>query len=111
MDGEDKVKRAYESILQGDYERAIRWFEDALAADPDDPAYHYKCSITCMRSAKWAKALLHAEAAARLAPGVQEYEYHWTTVRARALAASAVQELALDKPDWDAAIGALKPAV
>jgi len=111
MDGDNQVKRAYESILQGDYEQAIRWFEQAIAADPDNPAHHYKCSITCMRSGKWARALQHAEEAARLAPSEAEYEYHLATVRARALAASAEQELASAKPDWHAAIGALRKAV
>jgi len=111
MDGDNQVKRAYESILQGDYEQAIRWFEQAIAADPDNPAYHYKCSITCMRSGKWARAMQHAEQAARLAPSEAEYAFHLATVRARTLAASAEQELASDKPDWGAAIDALKTAV
>ena len=111
MDGDNQVRRAYESILQGDFEQAIRWFEKAIAADPDNPAYQYKCSITCMRSGKWARAVQHAEEAVRLAPGEAEYEYHLATVRARALTAAAEQELSSDAPDWSAAIGALKTAV
>jgi tetratricopeptide (TPR) repeat protein len=111
MDGDNEVKRAYESILQGDYEQAIRWFEEAIAADPDNPAYHHKCSITCMRSGKWSKALQHAERAAGLAPGEAEYAYHLATVQARSLAAAAEQELAGGAPDLAAVIDQLKLAL
>ena len=111
MDGDNQIKRAYESILQGDYEQAIRWFEEAIAAEPDNPAYHHKCSVTCLRSGKWGKALQHAEIAAQLAPGETEYTYHLATVQARSLAASAAQELAGDAPDLAAVIGQVKLAV
>ncbi|EXX91265.1 hypothetical protein BG53_03800 [Paenibacillus darwinianus] len=107
MNGDEHVKRAYESILQGDYEQAIRCFEQAIAAHPDNPAYRYKCSITCARSAKWMKALAHAEEAERLDPGNVVYGFHLQTVKARMLAAEAEATLASASPDLAAAIEAL----
>lgn len=111
MDGENQIKRAYESILHGDYEQAIRRFEEAIAADPDNPAYHHKCSITCMRSGKWPKALMHAEEAMRLAPGEAEYAYHLATIRARAIAAEAEQSLASGESVIEKQIARLKEAI
>jgi len=110
MNGDEHVKQAYESILQGDYEQAIRCFEQAIDAHPDNPAYHYKCSITCARSAKWAKAMVHAEEAERLDPDNAVYGYHLRTVKARTLIAEAEATLASDSPDFLAAIEALREA-
>lgn len=85
MDGESCVKKAYEFILDGDFEGAIGWFEMAIAADPDNASYHYRCSISCARSGKWDKALECALKAAELEPGREEYAYHLRTVQARLL--------------------------
>lgn len=75
MDGERATKKAYESILQNDFEQAIYWFERAIEDDPDNASYHYKLSITCARSGKVAKAIKHAEFAVRL-DALQEYTNH-----------------------------------
>jgi Putative Zn-dependent protease, contains TPR repeats len=111
MAGEEHVKQAYASILSGDYERAIRSFELAIAAEPDNPAYHHKCSITCMRSALWPKALRHAEEAVRLAPDQTDYRYHLASVQARIATEEAKSELASADPDYPSAIERLKLAL
>ncbi|AJY77142.1 tetratricopeptide repeat protein [Paenibacillus beijingensis] len=85
MDGESCVKKAYEFILDGDFEGAIGWFEMAIAADPGNASYHYKCSISCARSGKWDKALECVLKAVELDPGQEEYEYHLRTVQAKLL--------------------------
>ncbi|MFD2612046.1 tetratricopeptide repeat protein [Paenibacillus gansuensis] len=74
MDGEASVKKAYEAILNHDFEMAIEWFEEAIAIEPENAAYHYKLSITYSRSGKWAKAKEHAERACSLDPGQEEYK-------------------------------------
>lgn len=108
MDGEDHVKLAYESILHGDYEQAIRAFEQAIEVDPANPVYHHKCSITCLRSARWDKALKHAYEAARLRPDAAEYRFHLASVEARIAAEDAKRELASADPDYEAVIMRLK---
>ncbi|WP_230876148.1 tetratricopeptide repeat protein [Paenibacillus validus] len=61
MDGELAIKKAYESILNHDFEQAIGWFERAIALNPNNASYHYKLSITYARSNKLSKAIRHAE--------------------------------------------------
>ena len=111
MDGEAHVKSAYESILQGDFEQAIRAFEQAIEADPANPAYHHKCSITCLRSAKWQKAMRHAEEAVRLRPDDAEYRFHLASVEARIAAEEAKLELETAEPDFNAVIARLQDAI
>lgn len=111
MPGEAFVKQAYEAILAGDFERAIRAFEQAIAAEPANPAYHHKCSITCLRSAQWPKALRHAQEAVRLAPANADYRYHLASVEARIAAEEAKHELASADPDFDAVIERLCQAL
>jgi tetratricopeptide (TPR) repeat protein len=111
MAGEEHVRQAYASILSGDYEQAIRAFELAIAAEPDNPAYHHKCSITCMRSAQWPKALRHAAEAVRLAPEQEDYRYHLASIRARIAAEEAKSELASADPDYESVIESLKAAL
>jgi len=111
VDGEEHVRQAYASILSGDYEQAIRAFERAIAAEPENPAHHHKCSITCMRSALWAKALMHAEEAVRLAPDQAEYRYHLAAVRARIAVEEAKSGLASADPDYDSVIAGLRLAL
>jgi len=111
MAGEEHIRQAYASILSGDYEQAIRSFEQAIAAEPGNPAYHHKCSITCMRSALWTKALRHAEEAVRLAPDQTDYRYHLASVQARIAAEEAKNELAAADPDYASVIGRLKLAL
>lgn len=90
MDGERATKKAYESILQNDFEQAISWFERAIEQDPDNASYHYKLSITCARSGKIAKAIKHAEFAVRL-DGIQDYRNHLRNLEAVRLVQQAEQ--------------------
>lgn len=111
MNGDDAIKKAYESILGGDFEQAESWFEQAIAANPERADYHYRCSLTCARSAKWSKAKHHAEEAVRLGGDQQEYRYHLDTVKARIMALDAAQRLELEPQPLDEAIVLLEQAL
>jgi tetratricopeptide (TPR) repeat protein len=85
MDGEHQIQKAYESILSHDFEKAIEWFEKAIAAEPDNAAYHYKLSITYARSNKLQKAMEHAKKAVELEVDHEDYQYHLEYLHAREL--------------------------
>lgn len=85
MDGEEQIKKAYESILMHDFEQAIEWFEQAIAIAPDNAAFHYKLSITYARSNKLGKAIEHANIAVRLEPSEAQYQYHIQHLQAKEL--------------------------
>ena len=76
MNSEDKIQKAYESILSHDFEPAIEWFEQAVKEEPDNPDHHYKLSITFARSNKLEKALLHARIAHTLDENNEKYRFH-----------------------------------
>ncbi|CAM4217829.1 tetratricopeptide repeat protein [Paenibacillus tarimensis] len=111
MDGGQCVKKAYESILHGDYELAEHWFEQAVASQPFNPAYHHKCSITCLRNGKLDKALHYAEEAVRLEPHNDEWRFHLNTVRAQMLLKESAAILSADLPDYGIAIARLREAI
>lgn len=108
MDGGIYIQKAYESILSGDFEQAIDWFDRAIEADPDNADYHYKCSISCSRSGKWPKALLHAEKAVGLEPGREEYRFHKRTIEAKILLIEAEKLLAEEPPQTEGALPLLR---
>ncbi|CAM3396045.1 tetratricopeptide repeat protein [Marinicrinis lubricantis] len=83
MDGKDLIKKAYEAIFQSDFEQAIYWFEEAIKKEPVAADYHYKLSITCARSDKLQKAIIHAETACLLNKEHEEYRYHLHTLQSR----------------------------
>jgi tetratricopeptide (TPR) repeat protein len=83
MDGEEQIKKAYESILMHDFEQAARWFEEAIALNPDNAAYHYKLSITYARNNKLSKALEHANRAVLLDREEENYRFHLQHLQAR----------------------------
>jgi tetratricopeptide (TPR) repeat protein len=83
MSGEQNIKKAYESILNHDFERAIEFFELAVSEEPDNAAYHYRLSITYARSGKLAKALTYAENACRLDGEHVEYRFHLQHLRSK----------------------------
>lgn len=93
MDGKQEIQKAYEAILNGDFEKAIEWFACAIEKEPENPDYHYKISITYARSDKLDKALYHAAVAYHMFPQHLEYRYHFQRLRARELAARAQQLL------------------
>lgn len=110
MDGKSCMKKAYEFILNSDFEQAIYWFEQAITAEPDNASYHHICSVSCARSGKWTKAKLHAEEAYRLDPEHGEYRYHLQTVEARLLLAEADLMLLTDPPKLTEAAALLSQA-
>lgn len=85
MKSEEYLKKAYRSIYENDFEQAIQWFEQALALEPDNGDIHYRCSITCARSNRLEKALVHARLAAALAPLQEEYMLHFDRLQSKEL--------------------------
>ena len=94
MDGDSCIRKAYESILHGEFDGAIEWFRQAIQLDPDNASYHYKCSVSCSRSGRWELALHHARQACLLDPQQPEYKFHLDVVEARRLTADATLLLA-----------------
>lgn len=82
MEGEKNIREAYASLLDHDFEQAIRWFERAVQEEPDNADYHHKLSISYARSGKLAKALKHAARACELNADAQEYRYHYRRLQA-----------------------------
>ncbi|GIP32418.1 tetratricopeptide repeat protein [Paenibacillus sp. J2TS4] len=83
MNGHKAMQKAYESILAHDFNQAIAWFEQAVAAAPDHAEYHYRLSISCMRSSRFAQAAIHAAKAAELDPNNEAYRSHLERLQAK----------------------------
>lgn len=83
MDGEQKIQKAYQSILQHDFEKAIEWFEQAVKEHPDNADFRYKLSITYARSNKLNQAIDHAEKAFQLDPESEKYKLHLEHLQSR----------------------------
>ncbi|CAM3972105.1 tetratricopeptide repeat protein [Paenibacillus alkaliterrae] len=111
MDGESCIKKAYEFIFNSDFEQAIYWFEQAIAAEPENASYYHKCAVSCARSGKWTKAKQYAESALRLDPEQKEYQYHMQTVEASLLLSEADLLLASVPPRLSEAAELLKRVV
>ncbi|OBR64798.1 hypothetical protein A7K91_04225 [Paenibacillus oryzae] len=111
MDGESCVRKAYEYILNGDFEAAIEWFEQAIAADPANPSFYHKCAVSCARSGKWSKAKVYADYAEKLEPDNEEYRYHSGVIRARLLLVEANGLLSHTPPLLGEAATMLRQAV
>jgi len=111
MERNPRIQKAYESILSHDFERAIEWFERAVAEEPDNAAYHHSLSITYARSNKLAKAVAHAEEACRLEPEAVSYALHLNTLRSRQLLQEAEKKLHEDSPQPAEAARLLEQAV
>ncbi|WP_424766041.1 tetratricopeptide repeat protein [Paenibacillus sp. sgz302251] len=110
MDGESCIKKAYEFIFNSDFEQAIYWFEQAIAAEPENASFYHKCAVSCARSGKWTKAKQYAESAVSLEPEYPEYVYHLQTVEANLLLAEADLLLAEESPELIKAVDLLKQA-
>jgi tetratricopeptide (TPR) repeat protein len=111
MNGEQHIKRAYEAILENDFEQAIEWFEQAIRIDPRNAAYHYKLSITYARSGKLGKAIEHAETACELDKAHREYQYHLQNLQAKKLIQQSEHFLSQEKNQAHMAVALLKEAV
>lgn len=106
------IRKAYEAIVNQDYEQAAGWFAKAVEQEPDNASHHYRYSITLARSDKLAKALEHAERAAMLDPDDPGYRMHLNVLKARRLLLEADGLLADDGAAVpDCAIGMLEEAV
>lgn len=110
MDSDDMIRKAYESILGHDFERAIEWFEEAVREEPDNPDHHYKLSITYARSNKLTSALYHAREAKRLAPDNEKYRLHVKHIVSRWCVTNA-EEYFTEDGDVDQALTLLKRAI
>ncbi len=93
MNGKNYIQKAYESIIQQDFEQAIESFEKAVSLEPKNAFYRYSLSITYARSNKLSKAIEHAEEACYLAPRTDNYLLHLNTLRAKSLLIQAEQWL------------------
>jgi len=89
VNGKKQIQQAYASILDNDFEQAIRSFEQAIELEPDNPEYHYKLSITYARSGKLSQALKHAQLACDLEPAHETYRYQLLHLQAMELVRKA----------------------
>jgi tetratricopeptide (TPR) repeat protein len=111
MEARTYLERAYASILNHDFEKAIEWFEQAIRIEPNNASFQYKISITYARSNKLDKAMEHAAEAARLEPDNETYRYHYSHMRARELMGQAKRHLENQEADPHMAIVILKRAI
>lgn len=111
MDGDQCIKKAYASILAHDYEQAVAWFEQAIAADPSNGSYYYKLSITCARSNKLHKAIEYAQKAIELNKTRDEYKFHLANLRAKNLIVQAEKYMHYNNRYYLTAISLLKQAI
>ncbi|MFC5531779.1 tetratricopeptide repeat protein [Cohnella yongneupensis] len=110
MDGEVFVRQAYEAILQGDFELALHWFQQAIAAEPSNAAYYYKGSVTCARSGKLPLAMTYAQKAVELKPDDPTYKLHYRTIKAKQRITEARFRLQTALPNLDKCLDELKEA-
>ena len=111
MDGKEDLQKAYESIIQQDFEQAIEWFEKAVASEPQNAFYRYSLSITYARSNKLNRAIEHALEACRLAPFSTNYRLHLHTLKSRKLLLQAEKWLYKNHQRLSGAEGLLKQAI
>ncbi len=111
MNGEHKIKQAYRSILQHDFEQAIDWFHQAVNDEPDNADYHYRLSITYARSNKLPPAIEHAKQAVDLQPEQLIFRYHYRNVQARKLVQEAGRRMEQGNGDLNRVVVMLKQAI
>ncbi|MET3209491.1 UNVERIFIED_CONTAM: Tfp pilus assembly protein PilF [Paenibacillus sp. PvR008] len=97
MKAEEYVQKAYQCILQNDFEQAVEWFEKAISAQPDHAEHYFRCSVTYARSGRIEQALGYAGDAVRLAPQQDEYVLHLHTLEARQQTEKARKMLDVDR--------------
>jgi tetratricopeptide (TPR) repeat protein len=111
MNGEQLIKKAYESILGHDFEQAIEWFKQAIQLEPANAAYHYKLSITYARSNKLTYALKHAKMACHINSQDKEYRFHLQHLQAKELIYKAEKYFTPSEDDLRMAVSLLKQAI
>jgi tetratricopeptide (TPR) repeat protein len=110
MNGEEKIKKAYESILGNDFEQAIEWFEQAIELEPNNAAYHYKLSITYARSNRLEEAIKHADTALQMDAKHKEYRFHLQHLQAKKLVYKAEKYFDDSEENLSRAVSLLKQA-
>lgn len=111
MDGENCIRKAYEYIFNSDFEAAIYWFEQAIAAEPENAGYYHKCAVSCARSGKWTKAKVYADIAEKLEPDNEEYRFHSQIIQSRLLLAEANGLIMEESPNYKEAAERLRHAI
>ncbi|WP_127588582.1 tetratricopeptide repeat protein [Paenibacillus koleovorans] len=111
MNGEYRIRMAYQAILNHDFEQAIEWFEQAVREEPDNADYHYRLSITYARSNKLSSALKLAKRAAALDPQHEVYGTHSRNLQGRELAQKASKLMEQGTGDWSRAAALLRRAI
>lgn len=112
MNGKKLIQKAYEAILDNDFEQAIRSFKHAIALEPDNAEYHYKLSITYARSGRLTLALQSAEQACALEPAHETYKFHHLHLQALDMVRQAEKLAETGGPRrWKLAIRILREAV
>ncbi len=111
MDGEKEIKKAYEAILDHDFEQAIEWFKQAVALNPGNADYHYKLSITYARSHKLELATVHAKRARELDGDNDEYRFHLHNLNAMELVQQAKESLRQSEDQANLAVTLLDRAI
>ncbi|WP_168735640.1 tetratricopeptide repeat protein [Cohnella fermenti] len=111
MNGEQCQEQAYHCLLIGDFAGATEWFRRAVEAEPGEPAYLYRASITLARSGKTYEALGYARRAVELAPDDSAFALHLRMLEGRQLSAKAKGCLEQSPPDAEAALPLLLEAV
>lgn len=111
LQGEYCLRQAYSAILASDFEAAVDWFKQAVAADPTNASYYYKGSISLARSGRLDTALEYARSAVMLDPDEADYRLHLRLVEGRLLARQAKALLSQPQPEPGTAIELLQEAV
>ncbi|MFC4599047.1 tetratricopeptide repeat protein [Cohnella hongkongensis] len=111
MNGDTCIRRAYDAIFQGDFESAVRWFEQAIEQEPDNAEYYFRASITCARSGKSAQALDYAYKAVELSPDDTSYQLHLRMLQARGRFVEARLLISQPEPDIARSVALLQEAV
>lgn len=111
MNGDHKIKQAYKSILDHDFEQAIEWFQQAVNEEPNNAEFHYKLSITYARSDKLPYAIEHARKAVRLQPDQFVFRYHYRNIQARELVQEAGRMMEQGIGELNQAAAMLKQAI
>ncbi|WP_454191800.1 tetratricopeptide repeat protein [Paenibacillus sp. Marseille-Q7038] len=115
MNADDYIQEAYKAIFHNDFERAVYWFETAIAEEPNNPEIHYRCSITYARNGKLDQAFVHANKAAEMAPGHIEYLIHINRLQSKKLTAMSrvlIESGNADpKKNYEKALEQLKQAI
>jgi Flp pilus assembly protein TadD len=93
MEGEQMIRKAYASLLDHDFGRAIAWFEEAVRKEPLNADFHYRLSISYARSGRLAQALEHALRACELAGESREYRLHADRLKAMELMKEAEKRI------------------